>query len=102
MDMKSTERLQILSGEAETTEVFPDCGEIPEEMRAELKVLPPIGTAVQIFKGNDSQMILQKVQREQLDRILIHESMFKDHALSAYEEAIDETLAQLQRSKGCC
>lgn len=96
------ERLKIMSGEVETQDYFPDYKEIPLDMEAELRCLPPTGTTVLLYKADGVKMVCEKLTKGQLDRILIHELMFKDHHLAAYEESIDECLMQLQRTKGCC
>lgn len=96
------ERLKILSGEEETEDYFPDYKEIPIDMEAELRCLPPTGTTVLLYKADGVKMVCEKLTKGQLDRILIHENMFKDHHLSAYEDSIDEMLMQLRGAKGCC
>jgi len=102
LEMGTPARLQVLEGSDQAPESFPDHLDIPEELSGELRSLHGVGTILSLSKNAQGNMSCDRVQREQMDRILLHENMFKDHMMAGYEEAIMEVLMQLQKSKGCC
>lgn len=103
LSLSTAQRLKILSGDLEGEELpDPDTVELPEDLLPTLRCLPWTGTTIVFFKDESGLMVCQKLLKEQLDRVLIHESMFQDHTLGGYQELMEETMMQLQRTKGCC
>lgn len=102
LEMGAAERVQYLREGEPTVEKLPDNMEVPEEISAEVPSLSPIGTTLLLFKQADGSMVCKKAQPAAPDKVLIHENMFKDHSLDAYEESITELLMQMPQSRGCC